>query len=143
MPKVSQHVRSTAKIWIQMSVSKVYAYCKNQKKKITINRIIFQGSHQILPGNFEGHLVFNWKRIHNQRVWQPLPTEASHACCISEESYRLNFQLPALCSVVCVNPYTRLPGIILQSMEWDLPHPIRTMQLYPHLWLYSPIRAAP
>lgn len=56
------------------------------------------------------------------------------------ESHRLSCQPVHWDPVGWPHPYKGVPGIIFQSVNWNLPCSIRTAQLYPYLPIYWPIR---
>lgn len=45
-----------------------------------------------------------------------------------------------LCLFMLSQPLQGSPGFVFQPMDWNLPCPVRTAQLYPYLHLYQPIK---
>lgn len=86
----------------------------------------------------QGLLLVKWKQIHNRVA--TANRSLSHTL---HFRIKLQSETSAYCIVFLrsINPYKGLPGIILSTMHWDLSHPTKTVQLYPHLHLYSPLQS--
>lgn len=80
---------------------------------------------------FQGLLQVNWAQIRNQ----PMLTEASHICFISEKSHRLSYHPPALCSCHLNQPFfiKEFLSILTNGLRPELCN--QNYPLCPHLHL--------
>lgn len=92
----------------------------------------------------KGALMVNWIQIHNQSLATIVCRTPSfmHAE-FQEKATDRAAQLPVLCSWhLSQLLYKRAPRIKIQPIEslYPHPHPLKAVQLYPHLYLYWQIR---